>query len=392
MQFIDLNAQQKRIKDLIDRRIQNVLSHGQYINGPEVEELESSLSSYTGTKHAVGCGSGTDALLMALMAYGIGPGDAILTTPFTFVATAEVISLLGATPVFVDVDPRTFNMDPAKLEQTIQALESSDKSIAPLPRSVVAGRGLTPRGVIAVDLFGLPADYDRINAIAKSHGLFVIEDAAQSFGATYRGKRSCSLADMGCTSFFPAKPLGCYGDGGMCFTNDDGLAEVLRSIRVHGMGSDKYENVRIGINGRLDTFQAAILLAKHSIFPEEVELRQQAADRYNDALRQGMAGSRALTLQHIPSEATSVWAQYSILAGSSRKRTEIQDSLKQAGIPTAIYYPKPLHLQKAFEPLGYREGDFPVTEELAQSIFSIPMHPYLNAEDQKRITDVICAG
>ena len=244
MDFIDLKTQQKRIKEQLDANIQKVLAHGRYILGPEVSELEKTLAGYVGTKHAVACSSGTDALLMALTAFNVGPGDAIFTTPFTFIATAEVISLLGATPVFVDIDPETFNIDPAGLEQAIAAVESNDPSLYTLPLASNTSH-LTPRGVIPVDLFGLTADYDRINAISKSHDLFVIEDAAQSFGAEYKGRKSCSLGDIACTSFFPAKPLGCYGDGGMCFTNDDTLAVLLDSIRVHGQGANKYENVRI---------------------------------------------------------------------------------------------------------------------------------------------------
>ena len=250
MEFIDLAYQQQRVRETIETNIRAVLNHGQYIMGPEVKALEANLAAYVGIKHAIGCASGTDALLMALMAYDVGPGDAIFTTPFTFIATAEVISLLGATPVFVDIDPKTFNLDPDKLEQAITGL--SGKNSAPL----------TAKGVIPVDLFGLPAEYERINEIAKKFGLFVIEDAAQSFGAEYNGKKACVLGDIACTSFFPAKPLGCYGDGGMCFTDDNHLAETMRSIRVHGKGNHKYDNVRIGINGRLDTMQAAILLAK----------------------------------------------------------------------------------------------------------------------------------
>jgi len=396
MNFIDLAAQQLRIKDIIDNRIAKVLSHGQYIMGPEIRELEEKLATYVGVKHAVGCASGTYALLMALMAYGVGPGDAIFTTPFTFVATAEVISLLGATPVFVDIDPVTFNIDPVKLEQTILAVKNGNKGLHPLPAATsqrpsvniplpLSPRpsALTLRGIIAVDLFGLPADYDVINAIARKHDLFVIEDAAQSFGAEYRGRKSCSLADIACTSFFPAKPLGGYGDGGMLFTDNDELVNVLRSIRVHGQGSDKYENVRIGINGRLDTLQAAILLAKFAIFPEEVELRQTAAGRYRTLLSASIIPPKA------PPGFKSVWAQYSILAKDEGARARLQASLKTAGIPTAIYYPLPLHLQGAFASLGYKSGDFPVTEEMARRIFSVPMHPYLNGGEQELICQLL---
>jgi dTDP-4-amino-4,6-dideoxygalactose transaminase len=382
MEFIDLNTQQQRIRSLIDERIKSVLNHGQYINGPEVKELEASLASYVGTRHAIGCASGTDALLMALMAYGVGPGDAVFTTPFTFIATAEVICLLGATPIFVDIDPHTFNMDPMKLELAIGALQSKDSSIYPLPPD---NSSLSPKGIIPVDLFGLPADYDRINSIARSHNLFVIEDAAQSFGAEYKGKKACSLADIACTSFFPAKPLGCYGDGGMCFTDDDTLAGVLRSIRVHGMGGNKYDNVRIGVNGRLDTLQAAILLAKFEIFPEEVQLRQDVAVRYSSILQGKASDSSNLRLPHIPSNVNSVWAQYSILARDPKHRDSIQQNLKQAGIPTAVYYPKPLHMQQAFASMQNKMGDFPISEDASSRIFSLPMHPYLNRASQERL-------
>jgi dTDP-4-amino-4,6-dideoxygalactose transaminase len=313
----------------------------------------------------------------------VGPGDAVFTAPFTFIATAEVISLLGATPVFVDIDPKTFNLDPKHLEKAIVALQKGSSEY-PLPRT--SDSSLTPKGIIAVDLFGLPADYDAINAIAKKQGLFVIEDAAQSFGAEYKGKKACSLADIACTSFFPAKPLGCYGDGGMCFTDDEHLAQTMRSLSVHGQGSHKYENVRIGINGRLDTLQAAILHAKFDVFPKEIELRQKVATKYNELL---LALSNGLVVPHVPPEYQSVWAQYSILSKDEKHRSELQNRLKEAGIPTAIYYPKPLHLQTAFQNLGYKAGDFPVSEDCAGRIFSLPMHPYLSAEDQEQIVKVI---
>ncbi|MBW6487157.1 MAG: DegT/DnrJ/EryC1/StrS family aminotransferase [Syntrophobacterales bacterium] len=407
MDFIDLKTQQKRIKETLDTNIQKVLAHGQYIMGPEVGELEERLAAYVGVKHAVSCASGTDALLMALMACGVGPGDAIFTTPFTFVATAEVISLLGATPVFVDIDPPTWNIDPARLEQAIRAVEANDPTLHPLP--AIGGNGtafasapfaraaglaaapltgesgaLRPRGIIPVDLFGLPAAYDAIASIARDHGLFLIEDAAQSFGAEYNGKKTCSFGQIGCTSFFPAKPLGCYGDGGMCFTGDDALAAALRSLRIHGQGRDKYDNARIGINGRMDTLQAAILLAKMDIFPEEIELRQTVAQRYNDLITNAPAPAAALpadfsrlTPQHVPANCKSAWAQYSVLAKSGAERMALMERLRQAGIPTAIYYPKPLHLQGAFANLGYRSGAFPASEDAASRIFSLPMHPYL---------------
>lgn len=369
MQFIDLKTQQARIRSRIEKNIQTVLDHGQYIMGPEIFELESRLADYVGVKHAVSCASGTDALLMTLMAYGVGPGDAVLTTPFTFVATAEAILLLGATPVFVDIDPATFNIDPKHLEKTVRAFWKS-------------GSGLKARGILPVDLFGLPADYDAIHTVAREHGLFVLEDAAQSFGAEYRGRRAGSPGDAAATSFFPAKPLGAYGDGGMCFTSDDALAAALRSIRIHGMGADKYDNVRIGINGRMDTIQAAVLLAKMEIFPEEVTLRQAAAARYTRALT-------GVVTPTVPEGSLSAWAQYSVLAENTRHREEIQARLHAAGIPTAVYYPIPLHLQTAYRSLGGEPGDFPVTEDCARRIFSLPMHPYLRAEDQERIAALI---
>lgn len=370
MQFIDLAHQQKLIRSKIDINIKKVLDHGQYIMGPEVKELEDKLSAYVGARHAIGCASGTDALLMALMAYNIGPGDAIFTTPFTFIATAEVISLLGATPVYVDIDESTFNIDPSKLDKAIADLKKNDKTSS-----------LTAKGIIPVDLFGLPADYERIRAIADKYGLFVIEDAAQSFGAEYHGKKAGVLGEIGCTSFFPAKPLGCYGDGGMCFTDDDNLAEILRSIRVHGKGGHKYDNIRVGINGRLDTVQAAILLAKFEIFPEEVDLRNSVALNYKDLL----TGIPSIITPDIPSGLKSVWAQYSILAENEQRRTELQGKLKDLSVPTAIYYPKPLHLQTAFAGFGYKPGDFPISEECAGRVFSLPMHPYLLKEDQEMI-------
>ena len=433
MDFIDLKTQQKRIKEQLDANIQRVLSHGAYIMGPEIKELEAKLAAYVGVKHAIACASGTDALLMALMALNVGPGDAVFTTPFTFIATAEVISLLGATPVFVDIDPKTYNIDPAKLEKAVLAIKAGDPSRHPLPKigagahvyrnataskaaskagdisavnptitpapraGEVWGEGvpLRPRAVIPVDLFGLCADYEAIDKIARENNLFVIEDAAQSFGAEYRGRRACSFGDVACTSFFPAKPLGCYGDGGMCFTDDAALAAALDSIRVHGKGAHKYDNARIGINGRLDTLQAAILLAKFAIFPEEVELRNAVASRYTELIQKDGDGSAAsapapaLVTPHVPADYKSVWAQYSLLAHDEAHRTALMDKLKVAGIPTAIYYPKPLHRQTAFATLGYAPGAFPLSEDAAGRIFSLPMHPYLEKEDQIKIADII---
>lgn len=366
--FIDLKAQQQAIYPQIMERIQGVLAHGKYIMGPEIQELEARLAAYVGVKHAISCSSGTDALLMPLLAYGVGPGDAIITTPFTFIATAEVIQLLGATPVFVDIDPKTFNIDPKTLAEITTDMERN-------PRTA----HLKPKGIIPVDLFGQPADYDRINDVAKQHGLFVLEDAAQSFGSTYKGRRAGSLADVVATSFFPAKPLGGYGDGGAIFTNDDELAAALRSIRVHGQGTHKYENVRIGINGRLDTLQAAILLAKLEIFDQEVAARQEVANRYNEALKD------VVDVPYVAPECTSVWAQYSVL---SDQKAELRKNLKDAAIPTAIYYPVPLHLQGAFKHLGHQPGDFPHSEAASARIFSLPMHPYLGEEEQDQIIKI----
>jgi UDP-2-acetamido-2-deoxy-ribo-hexuluronate aminotransferase len=387
--FIDLARQQAEILPELEHRISQVLQHGRYIMGPEVGELEQALAEFTGNKHAIGCSSGTDALLMALMAKGVGPGDAIITTPFTFVATAEVISLVGATPVFVDIDPLFFNMVPEKLEQAIKAMLENDRGGFPLPQkneSIAEQTGLRPKGIIAVDLFGLPADYDRINAIAEKYDLFVIEDAAQSFGATYKGKRACSLAELGCTSFFPAKPLGCYGDGGAVFTNSDDMAERLKSVRVHGQGSDKYDNIRVGLNARIDTLQAAILLPKLKIFPEEIQARNRVASTYNQMLADFGSG---LQIPSVPERYESVWAQYSVLADNAAIRERIQATLKEEGIPTAIYYPIPLHLQTAYAGFGYEKGDFPVSEEMAERIFSLPMHPYLEAKEIERICRTI---
>jgi len=364
--FIDLKAQQAFLPNLMER-IQRVLSHGQYILGPEVTELEAKLAAYVGVNHAITCSSGTDALLMPLLAYGVGPGDAIFTTPFTFIATAEVIQLLRATPVFVDIDPRTFNLDPEALEEAVAGLAKNPRTAS-----------LKPKGIIPVDLFGQPADYDKISAIARRYGLFVLEDAAQSFGATYKGKRAGSLAEVAATSFFPAKPLGGYGDGGAIFTDNDDLAGTMRSIRVHGQGTHKYDHVCLGINGRLDTLQAAILLAKLEVFDGEIVARQEVAARYGAAL------SKVVQVPYVASECTSVWAQYSVL---SDRKSELRKKLQEAGIPTAVYYPLPLHLQGAFAHLGYRTGDFPVSEHAATLIFSLPMHPYLTEDDQRHITN-----
>lgn len=364
--LVDLQKQLDAVRPQVERNIHRVLHHGQFIMGPEVMELESQLAHCVGVRHAVACSSGTDALLMVLMAYGIGPGDAVFTTPFTFVATAEVITLLRATPVFVDIDPHTLNIDPRRLADTVQRIE---------------GEGtLRPRGIIPVDLFGLPADYDSIRAVARPRNLFVLEDAAQSFGALYKGRSAGSLGDAAATSFFPAKPLGGYGDGGAVLTDDDALAETLRSIRIHGQGRDQYDNVRIGLNGREDTLQAAILLAKLQAFPEELEARQAIAGRYTTGL-EAMVETVA-----VPEGYRSAWSQYSIMTD---QRNQLRATLGSKGIPAAIYYPRPLHLQAVFADLGYVEGDLPVAESAARRILSLPMHPYLDQETQQYIVGTV---
>ena len=370
MQFVDLSKQLEHIRQSVDDKIKKVLDHGKFVFGPEIQELETKLAEFAGAKYCISCSSGTDALLLALMAYDVGPGDAVFTTPFTFVATAEVIALLGATPVFVDIDPETFNICPEKLRDAVKNLKNSKK---PAP---CFSDNLRPKGIIAVDLFGLPADYDAINAIARVNGLFVVEDAAQSFGGKYKEKMAGNLSDIAATSFFPAKPLGCYGDGGALLTNKNSLADKIISLKDHGKGQDRYNNVRIGINGRLDTLQAAILLAKLEIFRLEIKQRQEVAERYSRGLKD------IVKIPRIPDGYMSAWAQYSIL---SDNRAETMARLKEVGVPTAIYYPRPLHLQEAFSFLGYRVGSMPVSENISQRVFSLPMHPYLDVQNQNLI-------
>lgn len=363
--FVDLKAQQKRIRKKLEEGVLRVLDHGEYILGPEVFELEERLKDFVGTKYCISCSNGTDALLMALMALGIGPGDAVFLPAFTFVATAEAVALVGARPVFIDVDERTFNMDPRSLRDVLLS-HSPDLGI--------------PKGIIPVDLFGQPADYLELSQIATEFNLFLISDAAQSFGGVYHGKRTCAFGDIATTSFFPAKPLGCYGDGGAIFCNDDLIAEKLLSIRVHGQGKHKYENIRLGINGRLDTIQAAVLIAKLEILEEELKARENIAERYSLRLEGGVV------TPFIKPKRNSAWAQYSVL---SPQRDLIIKKLSSVGIPTAIYYPLPLHVQEAFKYLGYRAGSLPVTERLCNEIFSLPMHPYLDELTQGRIVESV---
>lgn len=383
IEFIDLKKQYVRIQDKVEGAVIEAMRDGQFIMGPAVMKLEQRLSEYVGVRHTISCASGTDALVMALMAKGIGPGDAVFTVPFTFMASAEAIATVGATPIFVDVETGSFNLDPAALEQAIAALATGDSEHYSLPRiGSDALAGLKPKGIIAVDLFGLTADYDAINAIAERHGLFVIEDAAQSFGAQRDNARAGALAEIGCTSFFPAKPLGCFGDGGAIFTDDDELAEVLRSIRVHGKGTHKYENVRLGMTARLDTVQAAVLDVKLDIFDDELKQRQRVAATYTQAIAQNAI---PVIVPLVPNRSQSAWAQYTLVAMDETARSGFQERLKVAGIPTMIYYPRPLHVQLAFAGLGYREGDFPVSEDLCNRVFSLPMHPYLTDDEIETI-------
>jgi UDP-2-acetamido-2-deoxy-ribo-hexuluronate aminotransferase len=377
IQFIDLKTQYGRLQTEMEDAVLRVLRSGQYILGTEVDALEKRLSNYVSVQSTISCASGTDALVMALMAKGIGPGDAVFTVPFTFMASAEAIATVGATPIFVDVNPRTFNIDLQSLRRAIDALQGKDADF-PLPRLGKSELSrLKPKGIIAVDLFGQPADYDELNAIAEANELFVIEDAAQSFGGTYKGRPVGGLAEIGCTSFFPAKPLGCYGDGGAIFTNDEEFAAVLRSIRVHGQGQDKYENVRLGITGRLDAIQAAILNVKLKVFDEEVVARERVAAEYSEAINGTIEG---LITPHVDGGKTSAWAQYTVISEGVDARKIFQARLNAKGIPSMIYYPKPLHLQKAFSWLGYAEGDFKSSEDLCGCVFSLPMHPYLTSE------------
>jgi dTDP-4-amino-4,6-dideoxygalactose transaminase len=365
--FIDVAAQRRRLGSKLDEAIARVTDHCQFIMGPEVKALEAELAAFCGARHAISCASGTDALVLVLMGKGIGPGDAVFCPAFTFCATAEVVALLGATPVFVDVDATTFNINPASLESAI----------------VTARRlGLTPKMVIPVDLFGLPAEYDVIAGIAESEDLFVLDDAAQAFGATYEGRPIGTLTHATATSFFPAKPLGCYGDGGAIFTDDDDLAAILKSLRVHGEGTNRYDNVRIGITGRLDTIQAAVLIEKLKIFPDEIVARNQAAERYANAL------GNLVIVPRVPQHSTSVWAQYTIrLAPGMRER--FAASLKAAGIPTAVYYPKPVNRQEAYRHFPVVDGGVPVSEQLAEEVISLPMHAYLDTATQDRIVEAV---
>jgi len=361
--FIDVAAQRRRLGRAIDDAIARVLAHCQFIQGPEVRALEAELAAFCGARHAIACSSGTDALRLVLMAWDIGPGDAVICPAFTFCATAEVVALCGATPVLADVQPETFNLDPASCERAVAAAKKL---------------GLKPRAIIPVDLFGLPADHDGIAAVAAANDLKVLDDAAQAFGAVYKGGKLGALAAATATSFFPAKPLGCYGDGGAIFTDDDDLAARLKRLRVHGEGADKYDAVEIGLTGRLDTIQAAILLEKLKIFPDEIIARGRAAARYAAGL------ADVATVPRVGNESNSVWAQYTIRLAPGR-RDALAATLKAQGIPTGIYYAKPLNRQSAYRHFPIAEGGLPVSEQLAEEVISLPMHAYLDEPVQDRI-------
>lgn len=368
MPFIDLAAQQARIRARLDSAIGRVLDHGAYVLGAEVKQFEGELADYCGAKHALSCANGTDALSLALMALKVGAGDAVFVPSFTFAATAEVVPFIGATPVFIDVKPDTFNIDADSLKRAIAHAKAE---------------GLTPRCVIPVDLFGLAAEFDAILPVARESGLTVIDDAAQGFGAGYHERTVGAIGDITSTSFFPAKPLGCYGDGGAVLTDDEELAAMIASLRNHGQGSDRYDNVRIGMNSRLDTLQAAILIEKLAIFADEVEERQNVAARYT----RGLNGRYETPF--VPEGLRSTWAQYTIKTKSGAERAEVQAKAKAAGIPTAIYYPIPLHQQTAFREYPRDPAGLPVSEDLAARVISLPMHPYLGAQVQDRIVEAI---
>jgi dTDP-4-amino-4,6-dideoxygalactose transaminase len=366
--FIDLAAQRRRLGTSVDEAVSRVLTHCQFINGPEVTQLEAALAAYSGAKHVVTCASGTDALLMVLMARNIGRGDAVLCPSFTFSATGEAVALTGAVPVFVDVDETTFNMDAASLQRGIATARKL---------------GLKPKAVIPVDLFGQSADHDAVGRVAEAEGLFVLDDAAQGFGASYQGRRLGTFGLVTATSFFPAKPLGCYGDGGAIFTDDAELAETLRSIRVHGQGADKYDNVRLGLTARLDTIQAAVLIEKLKIFEEEIAARNKVAERYARGL------GNVVTVPHLAAGCTSVWAQYTIRLPQGCDRDGFAAALKAQGIPTAIYYVKSMHQQTAYRDFPVADGGLPVSEKLSADVISLPMHAYLDEATQERVIKAV---
>jgi dTDP-4-amino-4,6-dideoxygalactose transaminase len=362
--FVDIGAQRRRLGQSIDDAVGRVLTHCQFVNGPEVTQLEAALAAYTGAKHVVSCASGTDALLMVLMAKGVGPGDAVFCPSFTFCATAEAVALTGATPVFVDVDATTYNIDTASLKRAVTSAKKLD---------------LRPTAIIPVDLFGQPADHDAVAAVADAEGMFVLDDAAQSFGATSKGKRLGKGPLATATSFFPAKPLGCYGDGGAIFTDDDQLAADLRSVRVHGQGTDKYDNVRLGLTGRLDTIQAAVLLEKLKIFDDEIAARNKVAERYARSL------GNIVTVPRVTEGNTSIWACYTIRLPAGTDRDAFAAALKAQGVPTAVYYGKSVHMQTAYAKYPVADGGLPVCEALSADVISLPVHAYLDETAQDRV-------
>ena len=366
--FTDIAAQRRRLGKSVDDAVARVLDHCQFINGPEVTELEAALAKFCGAKHVVSCASGTDALLMVLMAMEVGPGDAVLCPSFTFCATGEAVALTGATPVFVDVNEATFNMDAGSLRRGIATAKQ---------------RGLKPRAVIPVDLFGQSADHDAIAEVAQAEGLFVLDDAAQGFGASYKGRRIGSLGLATATSFFPTKPLGCFGDGGAIFTDDDRLAETLRSIRVHGQGSDKYDNVRLGLTGRLDTLQAAVLIEKLKIFEDEIAARNRVAERYGRGL------SNLVTVPRLASGCNSIWAQYTIRLPKGADRDGFAAALRAQGVPTMVYYTKSMHQQTAYKDFPVADGGLPVSEMLSDDVISLPIHAYLDEPTQDRVIEAV---
>lgn len=368
MEFIDLKTQYEYLKDDINKNIQSVLDSGQYMMGDFVEQLEQELADYVGVKYCVSCANGTDALSIALMVWDIGPGDAVFVPSFTFYSTAEVVSLLGATPIFIDSDPRTFNMDPKKLEKAILQIQDEGK--------------LNPRVIIPVDLFGQTANYDALIPLASKYGLYLLEDAAQGFGGSLNGKVAGSFGDISTTSFFPAKPLGCYGDGGALFTNNDDFYELMVSIRVHGKGKFKYDNVRVGMNSRLDTIQAAILLPKLQAFKEyELNKRNEFASIYTNKLKD------LVLTPYVPNGMISSWAQYTIILNDENERNDLQFKLKEKGIPTMIYYPIPLHLQKVYRNYNFNNNELGVSESICKCVLSLPMHPYLQRDQIQMICE-----
>lgn len=372
MEFRDLKRQYAKYKDQIDSAVTEVMMNTNFISGRQVSELEERLAAFVGRKHCIACANGTDALQLALIAMGIGENDAVFVPDFTFFSSAEVVSLCNATPVFVDILEDTFNMDPESLETAI--------------KKVLEDGVLTPRVIIPVDLFGLPADYSKIEAIAEKYGLDILEDGAQGFGGSMEGKRACSFGRVSTTSFFPAKPLGCYGDGGAVFTDDDGLAELLKSLRVHGKGQDKYDNVRIGLNSRLDTIQAAVLKVKLEAFDkEELNAVNQAAKRYSELL------ADVVKTPNVPEGYYSSWAQYSILLKNKEQRDGLMGYLKEQGIPSMIYYKKPMHQQGAFNETNSVKVDCPVTETVCDRVLALPMHPYLTEEEIQKVVNCIVA-